>query len=133
MAVTMPEDIADDPVQSRIWASLAPAGNRFAEQDVPTLRLLCYWHAVARRAQEAAADGDGRVDILDRAGTRQNPALSVLKEATAEIRLLSDQLGVSPRSRASAPAEQQPRSANAKLLTMVLTDREAKARRAAGA
>ena len=64
---------------------------------------------------------------------RKNPALSVLKEATAQIRALSDLLGISPRCRAASPVPQQPRSANAKLLTMVLTDREAKARKAAGA
>lgn len=146
--VSMPDDIALDPVQSAIWKSLAPeGGNPFAEADVPTLRLLCYWHAVARQAQEAIAKGDGHIDIFDRIGTkpykaddggsvplvRKNPALGVLKEASAEIRALSDQLGISPRSRSAAQSEQRPRSANAKLLTMVLTDREEKARKAAGA
>ena len=61
---------------------------------------------------------------------RKNPALTVLKEATAAIRMLSDMLGVSPRARATAPAA-QPHSASAKILTMVLSDCEAKARKAA--
>lgn len=146
--VPMPDDIALDPVQSAIWEELAPDGNNgFTEQDVPNLRLLCFWHAVAKQAQEAIAKGDGHINIFDRIGTkpykakdgssvplvRKNPALSVLKEATAQIRALSDLLGISPRCRAASPVPQQPRSANAKLLTMVLTDREAKARKAAGA
>lgn len=146
--VSMPDDIAPDPVQSAIWEELAPDGdNGFTEQDVPNLRLLCFWHAVAKQAQEAIAKGDGHINIFDRIGTkpykakdgssvplvRKNPALSVLKEATAQIRALSDLLGISPRCRAASPMPQQPRSANAKLLTMVLTDREAKARKAAGA
>lgn len=146
--VSMPDDIALDPVQSAIWKSIAPDGaNRFSEQDVPELRLLCYWHAVARQAQEAIAKGDGHINIFDRVGTkpyktsdgksvplvRKNPALGVLKEASAEIRALSDQLGVSPRSRAAEPAAARPASANARILSMVLSDREAKARKAAGA
>lgn len=146
--VPMPEDIALDPVQSAIWKELAPEGNnRFAAQDVPTLRLLCYWHAVARQAQEAIAKGNGHINIFDRIGTkpyktddgrsvplvRKNPALGILKEASAEIRALSDQLGISPRARTAEPAAAQPRSANARILSMVLSDREAKARKAAGA
>lgn len=111
--VTMPEDIAADPVQSEIWAWIAPPVNRFAGQDMPALRLLCYWHAVALQAQQAMASGDGTVNIFDRVGTkpyraaggeevplvRKHPALSVLKEASAEIRALSDQLGLSPLAR----------------------------------
>ena len=145
--VSMPEDIAADPVQSEIWASIAPEGNGFSESDVPSLRLLCYWHAVARQAQESIAKGDGRINIFDRIGTkpyktsdgrsvplvRKNPALTVLKEASAEIRALSDQLGLSPRSRSVATEDQKTRSANGSVLSMVLSDREAKARRAAGA
>ena len=43
--VSMPDDIALDPVQSAIWEELAPDGNNgFTEQDVPNLRLLCFWH-----------------------------------------------------------------------------------------
>ena len=111
--VTMPDDIAADPVQSEIWAWIAPPVNRFSEQDMPALRLLCYWHAVALQAQQAMASDDGTVRIFDRVGTkpfrtpdgreiplvRTNPALTVLKEASAEIRALSDQLGLSPLAR----------------------------------
>lgn len=146
--VSMPDDIARDPVQSVIWESIAPKGNnRFTEQDVPSLRLLCYWHAVAHQAQESIAKGDGRINIFDRIGTkpyrakdgskvplvRKNPALGVLKEASAEIRALSDQLGISPRSRVAAPDAARPQNPHSKVLTMVLADREAKERRAAGA
>lgn len=147
--VPMPDDIALDPVQSAIWRDLAPEdGNRFTAQDVPTLRLLCYWHAVAKQAQDAIAKGNGHINIFDRIGTkpyktddgrsvplvRKNPALGVLKEASAEIRALSDQLGISPRSRSAAPAPAvQAASPHARVLSMVLSDREAKVRKAAGA
>lgn len=146
--VSIPEDIALDPVQSAIWGEIAPEGrNGFSEQDIPNLRLLCYWHAVARQAQEAISSGGGRMGILERIGTkpykseggaseplmRKSPALAVLKDATAQVRALSDLLGISPRLRAASQAPAQPRSANAKILSMVLSDREAKASRAAGA
>lgn len=111
--VVMPADIADDPVQSEIWAWLAPPVNSFAQQDVPTLRLLTYWHAVAAQAEQAIHSEDGRIDIFDKIGVkpyktedgrevplvRKNPALTILKEASAEIRALSDMLGLSPLAR----------------------------------
>lgn len=113
VGVAMPADIAADPVQSEIWAWIAPPSNCFSEQDLPTLRLLCHWHAVAAQAQEAMRAEDGGVDIFDRIGTkpfaasdgrelplvRKNPALTVLKEASSEIRALSDMLGLSPLAR----------------------------------
>lgn len=111
--VLMPEDIAEDPVQSEIWAWLAPPVNSFTDQDIPTLRLLTYWHAVARQAEQAIHSEDGKIAIFDKIGVkpfktkdgneiplvRKNPALTILKEASAEIRALSDMLGLSPLAR----------------------------------
>lgn len=111
--VLMPEDIANDPVQSEIWAWIAPPVNSFTEQDIPTLRLLTYWHAVARQAEQAIHSEDGKIAIFDKIGVkpfktadgrevplvRKNPALTILKEASSEIRALSDMLGLSPLAR----------------------------------
>lgn len=111
--VLMPQDIAEDPVQSEIWAWLAPPVNSFTEQDIPTLRLLTYWHAVARQAEQAIHSEDGKIAIFDKIGVkpfktkdgneiplvRKNPALTILKETSAEIRALSDMLGLSPLAR----------------------------------
>ena len=111
--VLMPEDIALDPVQSEIWAWLCPPVNNFSEQDIPTLRLLTYWHAVVEQAQQAIHSEDGRINIFDKIGVkpyktpdgrevplvRKNPALTILKEASSEIRALSDMLGLSPLAR----------------------------------
>lgn len=113
LGVTMPEDIARDPVQSEIWAWLAPPVNSFTDQDVPTLRLLTYWHAVALQAEQAIHSEDGRIQIFDKIGVKpyrtpdgrevplvkKNPAISILKEASSEIRALSDMLGLSPLAR----------------------------------
>lgn len=111
--VLMPQDIAQDPVQSEIWAWLAPPVNSFTEQDIPTLRLLTYWHAVAQQAEQAIHSEDGKIAIFDKIGVkpfktadgrevplvRKNPALTILKEASSEIRALSDMLGLSPLAR----------------------------------
>ena len=111
--VIMPADIADDPVQAEIWAWIAPPVNSFTEQDIPNIRLLCYWHAVAAQAQQALHSEDGSVRIFDKIGVkpfktadgreiplvRKNPALQIMKEASAEIRALSDMLGLSPLAR----------------------------------
>lgn len=111
--VLMPKDIAEDPVQSEIWAWLAPPVNSFTEQDIPTLRLLTYWHAVARQAEQAIHSEDVKIAIFDKIGVkpfknaegkeiplvRKNPALTILKEASSEIRALSDMLGLSPLAR----------------------------------
>lgn len=113
IGVTMPPDIKADPVQSEIWNWIAPPVNNFTEQDVPNLRLLVFWHATAAQAQQALHSIDGKVNIFDKIGVkpfrtqdgkeiplvRKNPALTILKEASAEIRALSDMLGLSPLAR----------------------------------
>lgn len=113
VGVLMPTDIERDPVQSEIWAWLVPPVNNFSEQDIPTLRLLTYWHAVAQQAEQAIHSEDGRISIFDKIGVkpyktpdgrevplvRKNPALTILKEASTEIRALSDMLGLSPLAR----------------------------------
>ena len=111
--VVMPADIAEDPVQSEIWAWIAPPVNSFTEQDIPTLRLLTYWHAVAHQAEQAIHSENGKIAIFDKIGVkpfktpdgrevplvRKSPALTILKEASSEIRALSDMLGLSPLAR----------------------------------
>lgn len=111
--VTMPDDIAGDPVQSEIWAWIAPPSNDFTEQDIPNLRLLTYWHSIAWKAEQALADKDGIAGIFDKVGVKPfkdedgeeiplvkaNPAVTILKQASSEIRSLSDMLGLSPLAR----------------------------------
>lgn len=109
--VAMPLDIVDDPVQSQIWMWICPPQNTFAEQDLPLLRELCYWHAVYTDAQAAMRREDGTVETLVDVGAIvgsdgvprpklvEHPALKILKHASSEIRALSDLLGLSPLAR----------------------------------
>ena len=91
--IEMPQEVASDPVQAAIWEQLT-ARRTFAQEDAPTLALLCYWHAVANQAREAMALGGNEIEILDATAykpirgkggkrlkmMRKNPALTVLKE-----------------------------------------------------
>lgn len=113
--VSMPADIAADPVQSQIWEWICPDVNNFTQQDIPALKELCTWHAVFEQAKQSVAspNGDGTVMIYDKIGekpflsedgnpiplVKKHPAISIMKEASTEIRALSDQLGLSPLAR----------------------------------
>lgn len=143
--IEMPQEVASDPVQAAIWEQLT-ARRTFAQEDAPTLALLCYWHAVANQAREAMALGGNEIEILDATAykpirgkggkrlkmMRKNPALTVLKEASTEIRALSDQLGLSKSARNVTVQQTRPASAHGKLLTLMFDDRETRAK-AAGA
>lgn len=143
--IEMPPEVASDPVQAAIWEQLT-ARRTFAQEDAPTLALLCYWHAVANQAREAMALEGNEIEILDATAykpirgkggkrlkmMRKNPALTVLKEASTEIRALSDQLGLSKSARNVTVQQARPTSAHGKLLTLMFDDREARAK-AAGA
>lgn len=143
--IEMPQEVASDPVQAAIWEQLT-ARRTFAQEDAPTLALLCYWHAVANQAREAMALGGNEIEILDATAykpirgkggkrlkmMRKNPALTVLKEASTEIRALSDQLGLSKSARNVTVQQVRPASAHGKLLTLMFDDRETRAK-AAGA
>ena len=143
--IEMPQEVASDPVQAAIWEQLT-ARRTFAQEDAPTLALLCYWHAVANQAREAMALGGNEIEILDATAykpirgkggkrlkmMRKNPALTVLKEASTEIRALSDQLGLSMWARNVTVQQALPASANGKLLKLMFDDRETRAK-AAGA
>lgn len=80
-------------MQREIWSWICPPVNTFGEQDVPILRELVIWHAVFRQCEATVALGDGRIDVYDR------QAISTMKQASAEIRALSDMLGLSPLAR----------------------------------
>lgn len=134
--VEIPEDMAQNPVQAAIWAELCPEGNRFEPQDVPMLRRLCFWHSVADEAQRQM-EHNGKLAIFDPialkpfAGkdgkapfmVRKSPALAVLRDATAEIRALSNDLGLTPAARSRMGAEgtaARADTAKARLLASVL-------------
>lgn len=141
----MPENIAKDEYQAAIWRSVTASG-RFSDEDAPNIALLCFWHSVANAAEDAMSKGKS-VKVLDQVGYKQmkarngrmailerpHPAVTVLKQATAEIRALNDTLGLSRKTGAAVPAAPaRPQSDGAKVLALMFDDRERKAK-AAGA
>lgn len=140
----MPESVASDDYQAQIWASVTASG-RFTAEDAPNIALLCYWHAVAKSAEDAMSKGKS-VKVLDPVGyksikakngrhaimERAHPAVSVLKQATAEIRALNELLGLSRKSIQTQAPQARQQSEGAKVLSLMFADRERKAK-AAGA
>ncbi len=139
----MPPEVADNEFMAETWRRLT-AAHTFTETDAPNLALLCFWHAAAKSAEDAMTKGKG-VKVLDRVGYKQikakngrfeylekpHPAVTVLKQATAEIRALNDTLGISKR--AGAPqAQPERKSADGQLLTLMFSERERRSK-AAGA
>ena len=115
VGVEMPQEIADNPVQRKIWNWICPPTNNFTQQDIPSLMALCFWHATFLQAKESitSPSGDGTIAIYDKIGekpfpgkdgkplplVKKHPAITIMKEASSEIRALSDQLGLSPLAR----------------------------------
>lgn len=113
--ISMPPEIKANPIQKKIWDWICPPVNNFVDQDIPPLMALCFWHATFLQAQDAitSPNGDGTIAIFDKIGekpylgkdnkpiplVKKHPAISIMKEASAEIRALSDQLGLSPLAR----------------------------------
>lgn len=138
----MPESVSSDEYQAQVWRSVTESG-RFAPEDVPNLALLCYWHAVAKAAEEAMSRGKS-VKVLDQVGykpmkakngrraimERPHPAVTVLKQATAEIRALNDTLGLSRRAALPQAQQARPQSEGAKVLSLMFADRDRKAKAA---
>ncbi len=91
--IAIPEDIAHNPLLSEIWRWVCPQVNTFSEQDTPTLRELVTWHAVFKQCEAVIVNADGTVNVNDK------KTLSSMKQASAEIRALSDMLGLSPLAR----------------------------------
>ena len=69
---------------------------------------------------------NGRHAIME----RPHPAVSVLKQATAEIRALNELLGLSRKAVPIQVQQARPQSEGARVLSLMFADRERKARTA---
>ena len=95
MPLPKPARVASDPVMSAKWDEVT-AGRKFCPSDTPTVQLLCYWHAVVDRCQEDLSAG-GEVHVAysnDMNDIKELPQIGTLKKASAEIRALNKQLGI---------------------------------------
>lgn len=91
-----PASIAVNEFKSHKWDELV-AGRSFKEADIPTLCLLCNWYAVIERCTSDLDYGDNLPQVAyqnEMGDIKAMPQLSVMKQASAEIRALNKQLGI---------------------------------------
>ena len=126
MPIDKPPSVAADAFKSAKWDELT-AGRDFAESDAPALALLCQWHAVVERCMSDIDYGDGLPQVAyqnDMGDLKPMPQLSTMKQASAEIRALSRQLGI------GGARGEAPRDAKVTKLAIIQNDRLRKARAA---
>ena len=93
--LTKPESVAADDFKSAKWDELT-RGRSFEQADAPALALLCQWHKVAQRAMDELDSFGGNTAYQNDAGDlKAFPQIGTLKTASAEIRQLNKQLGIS--------------------------------------
>ena len=91
-----PKQIEQNEYKSSKWDELV-AGRNFSERDIPTLCLLCGWYAVMERCLSDLDFGDELPQVAyqnDLGDLKAMPQLSVMKQASAEIRAINKQLGI---------------------------------------
>lgn len=101
-----PEQVEASPLLLKYWEIITSdsTARQFTQADAPTIALLCYWHGIAEQCAVNLNTDDGRVitrlednEGLDRV---RHPDIMTMKQASAEIRSLSAELGISPLARA---------------------------------
>lgn len=94
MRLRKPAAVEGDPYKSAKWDELT-AGRTFAQSDAPTLALLCQWHKVADTAMDELDHFGGETAYVNDMGDlKAYPQIATLKTASAEIRQLNKQLGI---------------------------------------
>lgn len=116
-----PDSVASDPVKSAKWDEVT-ACRGFTQADAPALALLCQWHKVAQQAsEELESFGVGTAYQTDMGDLKPFPQIATLKAASAEIRALNKQLGLTGEA-APAP-ESKPKDARENVLELVMANR----------
>lgn len=118
-----PKGISDNAFKSAKWDELTK-GHDFSDSDIPSIELLCQWHAVVQQCMEDISVGDGvqvaySNDVND---IKALPQIATMKQASAEIRALNKQLGINDGPRK--------KPIKVSVLQSVVNDRQKKAKRA---
>lgn len=89
-----PESIKADAWKSKKWDELVK-GRAFTTVDIPTLAMLVQWCAVLERCISDISEADGMIAYENKMGDyKPLPQIGVMKQASAEIRILNKQLGI---------------------------------------
>ena len=97
MPLRKPAAVAADPFKSAKWDELT-RGRSFGQSDAPALSLLYQWHKVAQQAMDELDSFGGNTAYQNDMGDlKAFPQIGTLKTASAEIRQLNKQLGITDR------------------------------------
>ena len=101
--IQKPPSIENDAFKSAKWDELTQ-GRDFDAAAVPTLELLCQWYAIVQKCIDDIDDLNGQVAYQNNIGDIK-PLLQIatMKQASAEIRQLSKQLGISGEASGETP------------------------------
>ena len=125
--LTKPESVAADDFKSAKWDELT-RGRSFEQADAPALALLCQWHKVAQQAMDELDSFGGNTAYQNDVGDlKAFPQIGTLKTASAEIRQLNKQLGISDQRE----PEKKEAANGGNVLSFVAGNRAAKRKAAA--
>ena len=127
MPIRKPNAIANDPFKSAKWDELTE-GRTFTTSHIPTLTLLIQWYAVVERCIEDMDEANGKVAYQNDMGDlKPLPQISTMKQASAEIRQLNKQLGITD---AVEPVKHSRNTKKASVLELAQSGRAARAKKA---
>lgn len=129
MPLDKPGSVANDPIKSAKWDEITE-GRSFTRSDVPALALLCQWHKIVELAtDELDRFGEQTAYGNDMGYLKEFPQIGTLKKASAEIRALNKQLGITDsHEEGEADSQQQ----QASVLTVFQGGRAQRRARATG-
>ena len=127
MPIRKPNAIANDPFKSAKWDEITE-GRTFTTSHIPTLTLLIQWYAVVERCIEDMDEANGKVAYQNDMGDlKPLPQISTMKQASAEIRQLNKQLGITD---AVEPVKHSRNTKKASVLELAQSGRAARAKKA---
>lgn len=127
MPIRKPSAISSDPFKSAKWDEITD-GRTFTTSHIPTLTLLIQWYAVVERCIEDMDEANGQVAYQNDMGDlKPLPQISTMKQASAEIRQLNKQLGITD---AVEPVKHSRNTKKASVLELAQSGRAARAKKA---
>ncbi len=131
--LTKPKSIREDPYRNRKWNEIV-RGRDFEPSDVPALTLLVQWYQVVDRCiEDLGGMGDG-IQVAyenDHGDIKALPQISTMKQASAEIRQLNKQLGISDTHSSETKEGEDDDTASADVLSLVRSKRQNRRAKAA--
>ena len=101
MTIEKPQSVKSSPYRSAKWDEITE-GREFSNADAPLLALLCQWYEVNDTAlDEIEMGGEIQTAYTNNMGDlKPLPQLATMARASAEIRALSKQLGLTEPAQA---------------------------------